>query len=183
MFGLRKVTQEVESISFRCGNEGIERQISDSYYATLLREGYAYKIVIKAETEHPESVGYCMIKLVTLNKEHIPAEEQECFSEVYANRSLQHAAVEITYLAVDEKVQSKGIGTAALKIIVEKVRLISNDIPIRYIVLNSLLGKVAFYQKRGFQPLGDHAKDGKTQFMYLDCIEDRSSLEEYLDSI
>lgn len=70
MLGLKKVTQAVESTSFRCGNEGIERQISDSYYATLLREGYGYEIVVQAETEFPVSVGYCMIKLVTLNKKH-----------------------------------------------------------------------------------------------------------------
>lgn len=85
--------------------------------------------------------------------------------------------MEITYLAVDEEVQSKGIGTAALKIIVEKVRRIGNNIPIsRYIAINSLLRKVAFYQKRGLHSLGDHTKNGKTQFMYLGYIEDRSSL-------
>ena len=114
MLGLKKVTQAVESTSFRCGNEGIERQISDSYYATLLREGYGYEIVVQAETEFPVSVGYCMIKLVTLNKEHIPEEEQEYYSQVYANRSLQHSAIEITYLAVNEKEQGRGIGVSVL---------------------------------------------------------------------
>lgn len=183
MLGLRKVTQEVESTSFRCGNEGIERQIADSYYATLLREGYGYEITIQAENEPSIPVGYCMIKLVTLNKEHIPEEEQECYSQVYANRSLQHAAIEITYLAIDEKVQRNGVGASALKLIVNKIRLASRDVPIRYIVLDSLVGKMSFYKDKGFQPLGNRSEDGETQFMYLDCIEDRQLLDAYINNV
>lgn len=183
MLGLKKVTQAVESTSFRCGNEGIERQISDSYYATLLREGYGYEIVVQAETEFPVSVGYCMIKLVTLNKEHIPEEEQEYYSQVYANRSLQHSAIEITYLAVNEKVQGRGIGVSVLKFLINKIRSIGKEIPIRYIVVNSLIERISFYKDRGFQPLGNCSDDRETQFMYLDCIEDRKAIADYVENI
>lgn len=182
MLGLRKLTKDVEPGSFHCGNEGIESQIYDSYYATLLREGYGYEITVQENDESPVPVGYCMIKLVTLNKEHIPEEDQDCYSRVYANRSLQYSAIEITYLAVDVNIQRKRIGTSALELIVSKIRLASRDVPIKYIVINSLVGKISFYEERGFQSLGNRSEDGETQFMYL-CIEDHQELDDYIDTM
>ena len=121
-------------------------------------------------------------RLDTLNKEHIPEEDQDCYSRVYANRSLQYSAIEITYLAVDVNIQRKRIGTSALELIVSKIRLASRDVPIKYIVINSLVGKISFYEERGFQSLGNRSEDGETQFMYL-CIEDHQELDDYIDTM
>ena len=138
--------------------------------------------LLSRKTTSPVPVGYCMIKLVTLNKEHIPEEDQDCYSRVYANRSLQYSAIEITYLAVDVNIQRKRIGTSALELIVSKIRLASRDVPIKYIVINSLVGKISFYEERGFQSLGNRSEDGETQFMYL-CIEDHQELDDYIDTM
>lgn len=63
--------------------------------------------------------------------------------------------------------------------IVRHTLSLSEQLPIRYLVLHALLEMVPFYEKRGFQALGE--AEGETQFMYLDCLRDRSALSAYLD--
>ena len=180
MLGLQKVTKDLNASTFDCGNQRIQEQIRDSYLATLLREGYAYEVIFKEETFGQEKiVGYCMVKLVTLQEVQIPPEEQDFYSTVYAGRSREASAVELTYLAIDRALQGNGLGTAVLKRLIYRVMEISETLPIRYLVLNALKAKVPFYLNAGFQPLGEE-KMG-TQFMYFDCLRDRRALDAYLE--
>lgn len=95
-------------------------------------------------------------------------------------RPLEHSAVELTYLAVKREIQGNGIGGTVLGLLVRMIRDVSEKFPIRYIVLHALRAKIEFYHKRGFQTLGEAGRDEETQLMYLDCLEERKELEEYL---
>ncbi len=182
MLGLRPVTRDLRNISFDCGNPSIQNQIKDSYLASLLREGYAYEIIFqKGSIQEPVVLGYCMIKVVTLQEAQLPEDEVDCYSEVYAGRPRESSAVEITYLAVDQTFQGRHIGSFALKLLMGQIITISQRIPIRYIVVNALKEKVPFYLKFGFQTLGHAAEKSATEFLYFDCLVDRQALDEYLE--
>ena len=122
-----------------------------------------------------------MLRLVTIKESQIPEDDLDLASGVYAMRPLQHAAMEITYLAIDKKYQAQHLGTETLKMIIANIQRISEEIPIRYIVLDSLKAKIEFYEKRGFKTLGEPDIHSETQYMYMDCLRDRTDLEEYIN--
>lgn len=52
MLVLQKIMKNAETTVFHCGNPGIEEQIKGLYFASLLREGYAYEIISEQEIKH-----------------------------------------------------------------------------------------------------------------------------------
>lgn len=64
---------------------------------------------------------------------------------------VRYPAIEITYLAVTEKLQGKRIGEKILYIAIGKILSISEIIGCRYIILDSVKNKVGFYKNYGFK--------------------------------
>ncbi len=83
--------------SFKCGNDSIEQQIKDSYYITLLKQAYGYKILIDGKI-----VGYYMLYFKEIELELIG----DIMGEDYeSNMSQSYTAMHIRYLAIDSRVQ------------------------------------------------------------------------------
>ena len=173
---IRPISAKSETAAFDCGNPSIETRIKNAYYASLLREGYAYEIIANRQL-----VGYYMITLTTINGTGIPEETREYTSGVY--RSLRYAAVEITFIAIDQRYQHNKIGTTVLQGVIKDIRSLSQRIPIRFIVIDALKEKVGWYKKLGFFLLNDDlsaADNCATVKMLIDCFCDKEGLEHYL---
>ena len=51
-----------EVTDFSCGNASIDQQIRESYFATLLKQAYGYRIELQGKT-----VGYYMLYFKNIN--------------------------------------------------------------------------------------------------------------------
>ena len=88
-----------------CGIASIDDRIKDAYSKTICKQGLAYNIYVDGYL-----IGNCMIKLVVLCDE--------------AND--YYAALEISYIAIDRRVQGNGIGTRVLaRLISDAEKLLS----------------------------------------------------------
>ena len=60
------------------------------------------------------------------------------------------ATLEISYIAIDEKFQKRGLGTIVLKSLVFRAKKFSDSLPIRYLILDAFKDKEAWYTSAGF---------------------------------
>ena len=135
-----KVMENDIPSSFTCGERSID---------ALTRT--AYNILVGDRL-----VGNCMLKVA-----HI------CDEEYYVSDH-DYAALELSYLAIDSRLQRKGIGTKALSILTSRAREISDTLPIRFLVLDAFEDKVEWYKKAGF---GEYPKRADSRPWYS-CNED-----------
>lgn len=119
-----------------------------------------------------------MLELTVINAISIPDDDQEFSSGLHQN--IRYGAVEINYIAVDEKMQHQGIGQIALDSIVSYVRHYCKFFPVRYIVLDALKEKVKWYEDNGFFKIGHELADCPTVKMLMDLC-DHEKLEQYIE--
>lgn len=81
-----------------------------------------------------------MIKLVVLCDE----------ANDYYVTDHEYAALEISYIAIDRRVQGNGIGTRVLARLISDAEKLSKILPIRFLVLDALDDKVQWYLDAGF---------------------------------
>lgn len=117
-------------------------------------------------------VGNCMIKFVKLLDE-----EAE-----YYDRDKEFIALEISYLAIGQKMQRHGIGTQALKILIATAKRIADSLPIRFLVIDAFKDKEDWYSRSGFRfyPKAEDLRYPDTVPMRMDLIN-RSLAERYVE--
>ena len=94
-----------------CGIASIDDRIKDAYSKTICKQGLAYNIYVDGYL-----IGNCMIKLVVLCDE----------ANDYYVTDHEYAALEISYIAIDRRVQGNGIGTRVLaRLISDAEKLLS----------------------------------------------------------
>lgn len=162
-----------EVIGFKCANPSIEQQIRDSYFITLLKQAYGHQIIIDGR-----AIGYYMlyfkgIKLEEINK--IMDEEYESSMADY------YMAMHIRYLAIDERLQHRGIGTRVLRGIIVEILRLSKIYPIRIITIDALSEYHEWYKTIGFKDIPGREFDGITYPMFMDCMskEEIDKLEDF----
>lgn len=166
---------------FKCGNDSIDRQIEESYFATLLKLSYAYEFRLKSENEETKGpiIGYYMVYLERIEVDEVNAiqkDEYQC--------SLQtpfYTAFHIGYIAVDERIHKKHFGRKMLECIVKDAINLSREIPIRVITLDALTQYHDWYLENGFNDVPGIESDGITIKMFYNCMteEEINTLEEY----
>ena len=151
---------------FTCGERSIDALTRTAYNKTLYKQALAYNILVGDRL-----VGNCMLKVA-----HI------CDEEYYVSDH-DYAALELSYLAIDSRLQRKGIGTKALSILTSRAREISDTLPIRFQVLDAFEDKVEWYKKAGFGEYPKRADSRRpgTVAMKMDFI-DRSLADAYAES-
>ena len=161
---------------FDCNNPSINQLVSRSLYPTVLKQARTYKITMQGHR-----VGFCSISILGISLEHSDAPVAEAFEGTPS-----FAAVKLDYIAIDTRVQSRGIGTIVLKYIVSEARELCKVWPIRILVLDALRDKISWYIKRGFQMINSSDLDGNTPTvrLYIDLIscEDAKKIDEYNSS-
>lgn len=159
---------ECSSSELSCGNRSIDELISRSYGLTLFKQAIAYKILVDNQM-----VGSCMLKLVWLRDEDVDYYEATC----------DFAALEISYIAIDKRIQRQGIGSRVLEILIRYAREISQKVPVRFLVLDAFEDKKPWYTKFGFKEYNKKMEDPRypgTIPMRMDLI-DLKSAERYCE--
>lgn len=147
--------------NFTCGNRSIDTSIKDSYELTLIRRCYAYSI--KSENT---ILGYYMIALKCFSLSEI----NEPFDEYSFGRFEDLYTMHIEYVAIDERYQQRGIGTAVLKKIIYDAQTIAEKCPLRMLTMDALSSKVQWYKELGFQNVLHYSSgtNPETKLMYMD---------------
>ena len=161
-----EVDNKVEDAIFDCGIESINNYIRESYYPHIVQNAYTYSIMYKDII-----LGYYQIMFREIKLEDFPEE-------------ISDYSTDIRFIAIDEKYQKNGIGTAVLHTIIEKVRQLSIFWPIRVITIDAELDLIGWYSEIGFNKMihNTAGQDGTTEAMYFDCMNHMNQLKEYLDS-
>ena len=158
------------------GIESINNYIRESYYPHIVQNAYTYSIMYKDII-----LGYYQIMFREIKLEDFPEEISDYSTEINNSKL---SAVHIRFIAIDEKYQKNGIGTAVLHTIIEKVRQLSIFWPIRVITIDAELDLIGWYSEIGFNKMihNTAGQDGTTEAMYFDCMNHMNQLKEYLDS-
>lgn len=152
-----------------CGIASIDDRIKDAYSKTICKQGLAYNIYVDGYL-----IGNCMIKLVVLRDE----------ANDYYVTDHEYAALEISYIAIDRRVQGNGIGTRVLARLISDAEKLSKILPIRFLVLDALDDKVQWYLDAGFTtyPKREDLRYADTVPMRIDLI-DTTLAEKYVGSL
>lgn len=164
-----------EVTDFKCANFSIEQQIKDSYYITLLKQAYGHKIVIDETV-----VGYYMLYFKGIRIEDI----NKIMNEEYeSNMTDYYTAMHIRYLAIDERIQHKGLGVRVLKVLISNILNLSKRYPIRLITIDAISEYHEWYMKIGFKDIPGKSFDGNTYPMFIDCMQesDFNKLETFCE--
>ena len=164
-FRLKVMENDIPS-SFTCGEDSIDYLTHEAYNKTLYKQAIAYNIFVDDCL-----VGNCMLKVARI-----------CDEEYYVSDH-EYAALEISYLAIDSRLQKRGFGTNVLHILIRRAREMSNILPIRFLVLDAFADKVDWYKKAGF---GEYPKQVDSRYpgtvaMKMDFI-DRRLADAYAES-
>lgn len=130
-----KVMQGDISPSLSCGEKSIDALMTVAYSKTLCKQAQAYNILIDGHL-----VGNCMLKLVRLCDENAD----------YCVSDNEFIALELSYLAIDRRLQGQGIGTSVLKQLIRRARMMSEELPIRFFVLDAFESRKEWYRRVGF---------------------------------
>lgn len=166
---IKRIENDPDLAQFNCGNGSIHGKIRDSYYATLLKEGYAYEIRLEGKV-----IGHYMLMVSRV------AYDTE-FHTTHGGNMV--SAVKLDYLAIDCKYQKLGYGTGVLKYIVKEVRDLCDRAPIRLLSLEALPDKAKWYIDNGFRPYNtkDLTSGKPLVAMYMD-FSDSKAVSAYCKS-
>ena len=91
----------------------------------------------------------------------------------------------VDFLAVQEELQHKGLGTATLTYILNESRELRKKWPIRLVLIDALYDKAEWYQKHGFGYVKENQKDSDygTVEMYFELMteEEMSTVTKFFE--
>lgn len=156
---VRPIREDFNLDGFNCENGSITLKIKEGYYASLLKQAYAYEICIEDIV-----IGY-----YSLSIESFTYEDEYSVSP----EATGYAAIRLNYLAIDKNYQYQGLGTKVLSYITQQVNKYSKVLPVRFLSLDALRDKVEWYSSRGFQFYDERELGGKsdTVAMYMDFCD------------
>ena len=101
--------------------------------------------------------------------------------EFESNMADYYMAMHIRYLAIDERLQHRGIGTRVLRGIIFEILRLSKIYPIRIITIDALSEYHEWYKTIGFKDIPGREFDGITYPMFMDCMskEEIDKLEDF----
>lgn len=162
MAEIRCPLMDKEVDGFECNNSSIEEQVRDSYFITLLKQAYGHQIIIDGQI-----VGYYMLYFKSIK----PNEIHKIMDEEYESNMVDYyMAMHIRYLAIDKRVQHRGIGTIVLRGILAEIIELSKKYPIRIITIDALTEYYDWYKNIGFKDIPGCESDGIVHQMYIDCM-------------
>lgn len=124
------------SSGLSCGVDSIDNLMKNAYAKLIFKQGLAYNIFVDGHL-----VGNCMMKFVHLIDEDV---------ETYVQNP-DFTALEISYIAIDYRLQHHGIGSQVLNILIQRSKTIAAYLPVRFLVIDAFENKAAWYTKAGFK--------------------------------
>ena len=164
---IAQIKKEDAMLALDCGESDINNLMRSAYIATLQKQGIAFNAF-----EDDELVAQFMLTMHMIgdpDRNAFPVEKR-------------FAGVKIEYIAVSQENQRRGIGTFLMKFAVKYIRQASEELPIRFILLDSVQDKKEWYSQFGFceadpeWSLGYH--DDYTVPMCIDFVN-RDEVEDF----
>ena len=149
-----------EVLGFTCGNGSIDAQIEHAHFLTDNGIAHAYEVT----AENIGTIGYYCLRMREIRHEFLPAE----IGDIDIGVPFCFYAVEIKFLAVRKDLQKNRLGTAILQVVIENLKGYHNDVPFRFIYIDALREKIAWYERFGFRHFAGRASEDITTPMYLD---------------
>ncbi len=143
----------------------------------LAQHAYTYSIVYEKNI-----LGYIQFLFRDVELDFFPEDISDMDTGVKENVL---SALHIRFIAIEEKYQKRGIGSAALKIAISRIVELSNDWPISMITIDARTDLVGWYEKEGFKPMVKNkpGQNGYNVAMYYSCIRNPEKLQEYYDEM
>lgn len=170
---INKLSADVPSDSFDCGNQSINNLIFHSYYSTLLHQGFAFCV----SNDH-DIIAYYMLKFVNVDISICPDEISDYCDDSFDPHL---CAVNIEYIAVDKKYQGCHLGTYILQQIITDIHELCEYWPVRLITLDALTTKINWYKTFGFKEFKPNDDSSSTVRMYIDCAQ-RNLIQSYVST-
>lgn len=158
---INKLSADVPSDSFDCGNQSINNLIFQSCYPTILHQSYAFCV-----SNDNDIIAYYMLKFIDIDIDICPDEISDYCDDSFDPHL---CAVNIEYIAVDKKYQGYRFGTRILQQIITDVQKLCEYWPVRFITLDALTTKIDWYKTLGFKEFKPNDDSSSTVRMYLDC--------------
>ncbi|MCY8235533.1 GNAT family N-acetyltransferase [Priestia endophytica] len=95
-------------------------------------------------------------------------------------------AVELSYIAVDERYQEQGIGTYVIKVLIGQAMALNKTFACRYFFLRSVPEKVAYYsdpEVLGFEQVSIDEEGLHLMKYYIPDFNDFTEFEDHLESL
>lgn len=173
MVRFEPITKETAVPPVDCGEEDIQRMMSEAYEATLIKQGMAYNIL-----RNGRIVGQFMIRLYIIC-------DSDYGCSVGGN---QFACIKVEYLGIEKKLQGEGIGTDAMKGIIILCRRYIKNLPIRFIYIEAVQNREGWFSGFSFERLPVSISLTNTNNveytvpMYIDFM-DHDAVDEYVLSL
>ena len=152
---LRRMDRDIAG-DISCGVQSIDELIKNAYYSVIYKQAIAYNVFYQSIL-----VGNYMLRFG-----FIEDEEDEYYVDNHS-----YPCMELAYIAIDKKFQNNGLGTNVLKLIIKQVKRISDELPIRFFILDAFASWENWYGKAGFR---EYPK--KLDLRYPDTIPMRMDL-------
>lgn len=170
------VSPKVENTHFDCGIESINEYVKNSYFPVITQHAYAYSVICNDVV-----LGYYQIQFREITLDSFPEDIAE-YDPMIKNGQI--SALHIRFIAIDKLYQRRRIGSSVLRVIIQKVKQLTLEYPIRVITIDARDELVKWYEKEGFKIMKKNTpgQDGVTTAMYFDCMRFESELEQYVNS-
>ena len=170
------VDSETDTRGFDCGNTSINELVSSSVFPSILKQVKTYKMSIRAKR-----IGFFSVSI-----RGISFEDSDASIASYYEKAPTFGAVMIDFIAVEKKVQKRGIGTTALEYVVQAAKELSAHWPVRVLVLDALRDTIDWYTQKGFAPINtvDLASDSPVVRLYIDLMteEEQTKLDQHIQN-
>lgn len=167
------VESEAELRNFDCGVSTINELVATSFYPHIIKQRKVYKILVREA-----KVGFMSVSISNISLAHSDAPVAEYYADPPS-----FGAVKLDYIAVDKRVQKLGIGSTALKYIIQEARELHKTWPVRLLVLDAIRERIDWYKELGFEAVSqaELKSDSPTVPMYIDLMpeSEKKSLDTY----
>jgi len=166
---------------FTCGVDSIDRKVKRSYFPHVLRQAKTFKIELG---ERKSIAGYYQISICTIKTDHSNIEFGDYGD--YGEGEPEYTAMKMEFLAIDERLQQKGIGTEVLRSAVREAKELGKKWPIRVFLIDALVGKTEWYKNRGFQVFSEKQEmEYGTVRMFFDLMDadEKKKVAAYTEEI
>lgn len=152
-----------------CEFDSLNKMMDDAYLRTILKQAVAYNILVDDVV-----VGGCMIQYTRIVDDEFDVNGDNCFP-----------AFEIPYLVIRKDMRGYGIGSRVLAILIQRIKRLSSQYPVRYLILEAFQNLEFWYTKYGFLKYDrNNARYPHTVSisMCMDLIN-RDIVEEYAEQL
>jgi len=158
---------------FDCGNRDLNEFLSTDEVRRYDREGLGKTHLVYCRGELVAYFTTCLSELRWEYVKHVKS-----FNRYSSEMVEAYPGIKIGRLAVQKKLQGRGIGTAILRYIAGMALALRSQHGIRLLILQAKLESIPFYERNGFMLTLETKRERKrknNRTMFLDILEIRDS--------